>query len=81
MEAAKRALAAAGATPTDVDLIIVATTTPDLTFPATATIVQRKLGMPIVPGLRRAGGLLRLRLRARRWPTASSPAAAPSAPW
>ena len=47
VEAAKRALAAAGRTPADVDLIIVATTTPDLTFPATATIVQRKLGCPI----------------------------------
>ncbi len=46
-EAARRALAAAGRTPDDVDLIIVATTTPDLTFPATATIVQRKLGCPI----------------------------------
>jgi 3-oxoacyl-[acyl-carrier-protein] synthase-3 len=46
-EAAKAALAAAGKTPADVDLIIVATTTPDLTFPATATMVQRKLGCPI----------------------------------
>ena len=43
-EAARRALADAGKTPEDVDLIIVATTTPDLTFPATASIVQRKLG-------------------------------------
>ena len=47
VEAAKKALEAAGRTPEDVDLIIVATTTPDLTFPATATIVQRKLGCPI----------------------------------
>lgn len=47
VEAARRALAAAGRTPDDVDLIIVATTTPDLTFPAVATIVQRKLGCPI----------------------------------
>ncbi|HAL07246.1 MAG TPA: 3-oxoacyl-ACP synthase, partial [Brevundimonas sp.] len=31
----------------DVDLIIVATTTPDQTFPATAAIVQRKLGAPV----------------------------------
>jgi 3-oxoacyl-[acyl-carrier-protein] synthase-3 len=46
-EAARRALAAAGKTPGDVDLIIVATTTPDLTFPAVATIVQRKLGCPV----------------------------------
>jgi 3-oxoacyl-[acyl-carrier-protein] synthase-3 len=47
VEAAKKALAAAGRTPDEVDLIIVATTTPDLTFPAVATIVQRKLGCPI----------------------------------
>jgi 3-oxoacyl-[acyl-carrier-protein] synthase-3 len=44
-EAARRALQHAGVTPADIDLIIVATTTPDLTFPATATIVQQKLGM------------------------------------
>ena len=45
--AAARALEAAGRTPADVDLIVVATTTPDLTFPATAAIVQRKLGCPV----------------------------------
>jgi 3-oxoacyl-[acyl-carrier-protein] synthase-3 len=48
VEAAKLALAAAGKTAADLDLIIVATTTPDLTFPATAAIVQRKLGAPIL---------------------------------
>lgn len=47
VEAAKAALAKAGRTAADVDLIIVATTTPDLTFPATAAIVQRKLGAPV----------------------------------
>jgi 3-oxoacyl-[acyl-carrier-protein] synthase-3 len=47
--AARKALHAAGRTADDVDLIVVATTTPDLTFPATATIVQRKLGCPIAP--------------------------------
>jgi 3-oxoacyl-[acyl-carrier-protein] synthase-3 len=47
VEAAKKALAAAGRDPSQIDLIIVATTTPDLTFPSTAAIVQRKLGAPI----------------------------------
>jgi 3-oxoacyl-[acyl-carrier-protein] synthase-3 len=46
-EAARRALLAAGRSAADVDLIIVATTTPDLTFPATAAIVQRKIGAPV----------------------------------
>ena len=45
VEAAKRALASAGMTIGDIDLVIVATTTPDMTYPATAAIVQQKLGM------------------------------------
>jgi len=49
VEAARKALAAAGRTASDLDLIIVATTTGDLTFPSTASIVQRKLGAPILP--------------------------------
>jgi 3-oxoacyl-[acyl-carrier-protein] synthase III len=43
--AGRRALENAGLTPDDIDLIIVATTTPDMTFPATAAVVQQKLGM------------------------------------
>ena len=43
--AARRALEHAGLTVEDVDLIVVATATPDETFPATATTVQRNLGM------------------------------------
>ena len=43
--AGRRALENAGITPEDIDLIIVATTTPDMTFPATAAVVQQKLGM------------------------------------
>ncbi|MBF0459823.1 MAG: ketoacyl-ACP synthase III [Magnetococcales bacterium] len=42
--AAERALAYAGIAADSLDFILVATTTPDLIFPATATIVQRKLG-------------------------------------
>lgn len=42
--AAQRALAAAGMEPDDIGIIIVATSTPDETFPATATVVQSKLG-------------------------------------
>jgi 3-oxoacyl-[acyl-carrier-protein] synthase III len=45
-EAARRALADAGRTAADVDMIIVATTTPDMTFPSVASIVQRKIGAP-----------------------------------
>jgi 3-oxoacyl-[acyl-carrier-protein] synthase III len=45
VHAAKRALDDARLSPAEIDLIIVATTTPDLTFPATAAIVQQKLGM------------------------------------
>jgi 3-oxoacyl-(acyl-carrier-protein) synthase III len=45
VHAARRALDAAHLSPDDIDLIVVATTTPDLTFPATAAIVQQKLGM------------------------------------
>ena len=42
--AAERALAAAGMEPDDIGIIVVATSTPDETFPATATVVQSKLG-------------------------------------
>jgi 3-oxoacyl-[acyl-carrier-protein] synthase III len=44
-EAARRALAQAGATAADVDMVIVATATPDNAFPSTAAHIQRELGM------------------------------------
>jgi 3-oxoacyl-[acyl-carrier-protein] synthase-3 len=47
--AARHALEAAGRLPEDVDLIIVATSTPDMVFPSTATIIQRKLGIDGCP--------------------------------
>lgn len=43
--ASRDALAAAGMDAQDIDLIVVATTTPDFTFPSTATIIQEKLGI------------------------------------
>ncbi len=43
--AGRKALENAGIDIAEIDLIIVATTTPDMTFPATAAIVQQKLGM------------------------------------
>lgn len=47
--AAKAALADAAISAKDIDLIIVATSTPDMTFPATACIVQNKLGIAGCP--------------------------------
>ncbi|AFI84833.1 beta-ketoacyl-ACP synthase III [Methylophaga nitratireducenticrescens] len=43
--AAKNAISAAGIKPRDIDMIIVATTTPTLIFPSTAALVQQKLGI------------------------------------
>ena len=45
LRASRAALAAARMTPADVDLIIVATATPDMIFPSTACILQDKLGV------------------------------------
>ncbi len=45
LKAAERALAHAGLNGADLDLIVLATATPDETFPATATVVQKALGM------------------------------------
>ena len=44
LAASRRALAEASIAPSDLDLIIVATTTPDVVFPSTACILQAKLG-------------------------------------
>jgi 3-oxoacyl-[acyl-carrier-protein] synthase-3 len=46
LEAARRALERAGLEPKELDAIIVATTTPDMRFPATACLVQEALGAP-----------------------------------
>lgn len=44
LDAARHALEAAGLEASDIDLIIVATSTPDMVFPSTACILQNKLG-------------------------------------
>ena len=44
LEASRRAIDAAGLQASDIDLIIVATSTPDMVFPSTACILQNKLG-------------------------------------
>jgi len=48
-DAARAALDAAGLTAKDIDLIIVATSTPDMVFPSTAAIIQHKLGVAGCP--------------------------------
>jgi 3-oxoacyl-[acyl-carrier-protein] synthase-3 len=48
-QACRRAMQAAGVEPTDIDLIIVATSTPDMVFPSTAAILQHKLGISGCP--------------------------------
>ena len=45
VEAAQRALAAAGRRADEIDLVILATSTPDMVFPSTACIVQERLGI------------------------------------
>lgn len=45
LEAARQALLEASLQASDIDLIIVATSTPDMVFPSTATILQNKLGI------------------------------------
>ena len=46
LAASQRAITAAGCTAADIDLIIVATSTPDMVFPSTACFLQQKLGVP-----------------------------------
>lgn len=48
-QAARQAMQAAEVSPQDIDLIIVATSTPDMVFPSTAAIIQHKLGIAGCP--------------------------------
>eukprot|EP01041_Mallomonas_annulata_P024592 gene24592-45385_t len=47
--ACREAMASAGVLPADIDLIIVATSTPDMVFPSTAALLQHKLGIAGCP--------------------------------
>jgi 3-oxoacyl-[acyl-carrier-protein] synthase-3 len=49
LEASKRALEAAGVKPAEIDLIILATSTPDFIFPSSACLLQAKLGIKNCP--------------------------------
>src|SRR5271170_7199514 len=51
VEAAKRAIEAAGISPGEIDYIVFATMTPDYVFPGSAALVGAKLGIDGVPGL------------------------------
>ena len=68
VNAARAALENAGLTIADIDLVVVATTTPDLTYPATAALVQEKLGMHhgVAFDIQAVCSGLRLRRRHRR---------------
>jgi len=45
-EACNKALQAAGCDPSEIDLFVMGTTTPDLVFPSTACLLQKQLGLP-----------------------------------
>ena len=51
VEAAKVAIEDAGIDVTDIDMVLVGTTTPDLIFPNVATLVQHRLGIPPCPAV------------------------------
>jgi len=51
VEAAKVAIEDAGVDVTDIDMVLVGTTTPDLIFPNCATLVQHRLGIPACPAI------------------------------
>lgn len=50
-EAARQAIESAGIEVTDIDMVVVGTTTPDTFFPNVATLIQHRLGIPACPAL------------------------------
>jgi 3-oxoacyl-[acyl-carrier-protein] synthase-3 len=51
VEAARIAMESAGVGPTDIDMVIIGTTSPDLVFPNVGTLVQHRLGIPACPAV------------------------------
>jgi hypothetical protein len=66
LEAARNALSAAGVRPDDIDLIIVATSTPDMVFPVHRDDPAAQARNCRLPGVRRPGGVQRFCLCAGR---------------
>ena len=81
LKAAERALADAGLEPNDIDLIVVRDLDAGLHLPGDGDADPGRARHPPRRRLRPAGGVHRLRLRASRRPTSSSPPARTSAPW
>ena len=81
LEAAKRAIADAGLQPSDIDCIILGTLSPDIHFPGTAVLVQKKLGIDARRAARAStsASSARRSSTACRWPTRSSAPACTSA--
>ena len=67
-QAALEAIRRSGIAAKDIDAVIVATTTPDVAMPSTAAILQDRLNLQTIPGLRPERGLFRLALRRGRGP-------------
>jgi 3-oxoacyl-[acyl-carrier-protein] synthase-3 len=80
VEAALRALEAAGVEAGELDMIVVGTTTPDLVFPSTACLIQARLGALGCPAFDVNAACSASSTRCR-WPTSSSAAAMPVRPW
>ena len=79
-QAAIRCLKSAGREPADVDLLVVATFTPDMAFPATANLIQDRLKTEL-PRLRRAGRVRRASFSPWSSPRSSWPRATASVRW
>jgi 3-oxoacyl-[acyl-carrier-protein] synthase-3 len=85
LPAARRALEQAGVDPKEIDVLIMATVTPDMAFPSTAAIIADQLGMPdaaaydlsagctgFMYALAQAYGMLAAGSRRRRWSLAAT---------